>query len=143
MSDKIRPTQIYTDEVLVRQVVALALLNKTRVEMAKELNVHHATIGKIVNSDKFKELIAEVGDEALTQAKTYVRVQMGRLVTDAVNVIKKNLKEGNLEAAKVVFKTVGLDNEENRVGETNLTVVLPGADEKPTIEVDSGQASSE
>lgn len=125
-------------EILTKQVAAALIGGATQSEAAKQLAIPLSTVRRIAATPEFKELLAKVGDEELAPVLAATKTKLARLANTAIKVVEYHLKENNLEAAKLILKAIGLEKpEEQRVGDTTLTVVLPGASETNVIEVDS------
>ncbi len=74
-----------------------------------------------------------------------LRYRVGQLYGLAVIALEKQLAEGNMDAVKTVFKTAGLlEPHEEKRGDAQITVVLPGAHmQAAAIEVKSEQTKEE
>lgn len=124
------------DGHIIPQVVAMVLAGANILEISREMNMNRGTVRKIMASYRFKELLDKANEGALKNAVAQARTGMAKLVTEALRVIEEKLKQDNsLEAVKIVMKGLGLDNEEQKVQDTNLTVILPGAKQETIIDV--------
>lgn len=130
------------DEVLTRQVAAASLDGSSAMQISKNLKISYSLVRDIVASAKFKEVLEKAGEQELAPALARAKGQMARLVSKAVKAIERALDEGEhsdaLKAASMVFRAVGLDEQEKKDQDTNITVVLPGGTLDNVIEVKSG-----
>jgi hypothetical protein len=86
-------------------------------------------------SSEFRDVLSDVGDAALKPAIAKAKNGADGLVDKALKVLEDALDEGDIDAAKVVFKLIGLENQEERASDTHLTVVMPGAQTENVISV--------
>lgn len=128
--------------VLVAKIANLAAMGAGQQKMAKILseetgqNITWRQIKRVLDSQECKDIIREITDVAISQSKASVRMEMGRLVPKAVKVVEFHLDENNLQAVPILFKAIGVDQqEEGPKGQQNITVVLPGVIEKPAQEI--------
>ena len=129
------------DEVLTRQIATILVGGVSITDCAKKLNISPAAVRRIVETDKYKELVAEAGEEELAPALARAKAQLARLTSKAVKAIEEVLDTGagrdKLQAASIVLKAVGLSENEEKQNDGNITIVMPGAtnNEQHTIEV--------
>lgn len=135
---------VVIDEVVTKQVAALAIAGTKITEIAKELKISYRAVKQITSSERYAELIKTVGDEALGPLVAAAKAGLARLSAKAVKVIEKaldqaidgsgNMREG-LAAAQVALKAVGIHEDGGQQNDTQITVVLPSGVETRTIEV--------
>lgn len=137
-------SKVVIDEVIARQIAAIAIINPNISDISRQLNISRDLVRRVMDSAKFRDILTAVGDSSLAPAIAKVRAQTSKLVDKALKVIEDKLDEGDLDAAKVVFKIIGVDQQEDKPQDTNLTVVLPGASttSENIIEVSNEQADS-
>lgn len=130
-------------EALTRQVATVMLTGASVAECAKKLTISPAAVRKIVESDKYKEIVATTAEEELAPALAKAKAQLARLSTKAVKAIEETLDNGayreRIQAATIVLKAVGLHEEERQQQDTSITVVMPGAEHPTVIEVPNEQ----
>lgn len=127
-------------KILTPRVAALLAKNMSTKEVAMELNVSETSVKKVRGMDECKAIVKAIGEAHIIEAKTLGRVGLADRVPEALRVLDVKLKANDLEAVKIVFKGVGVvDNEPAAAaGSQTLTVVMPGAQiEKPAIDVTS------
>lgn len=132
------------NEALSRQVATVMLSGASVADCAKRLSLSPNAVRKITGSDRYKDLVKVVADEELGPALAKAKAQLARLSTKAVAAIERALDEGSardaLQAATIVLKAVGLSEDEKQQQDTSITVIMPGAAEPTTIEVQSEEA---
>lgn len=126
--------KLIVDELISRQVAAIAIINPNVTDIAKQLNISKELVRRVMDSRQFREILIDIGDSSLGPAIAKVRSQTAKLVNKALKVIEDKLDEGDLDAAKVVLKVLGVDNQEEKHQDTNLTVVLPNTVQASTIQ---------
>ncbi len=128
--------------VLVAKVAQLAATGmgqqKMSVTLSEEMGepISWRQIKKILDTQECKDIVKEVTDVAVSQGKALAKSEMARLVNKAVKVVEFHLDENNLQAVPILFKAIGVDQQEQQQqGNQSLTVVLPGTAEKPAHEI--------
>lgn len=112
-------------DAFLKQVVALALSGKSQNAISHELKVSRRQVRKVYETEEFKTMVEDVGDDAIRTAKVYIRQEFSKLSKEVVRVLAARLKKDDLEAVKVALKTMGLDQiEAEDGGPQGLTVIL-------------------
>ena len=116
------------EEQVVAKSLAAAMLDGTPVtQAAKLIGIELSVARRISKSDTFKDLVSQIGNDELTPALAKAKSKLAKLTDKAIRVIEHQLDANNLEAAKIVLKAVGLDQqEEKKDQDTNITVIMPG-----------------
>lgn len=130
-------TKIEVTDKLIADVATIILTDPeySISGLSKALNLHHRVIRRVMEDPRFKEFMDKVMEEEFLPLVTKVRGDIYKLGTEAVRVIRENLKENSLDAAKLVMKVMALDTVEQKQQDTNLTVIMPGATTEQVIEV--------
>jgi Asp-tRNA(Asn)/Glu-tRNA(Gln) amidotransferase B subunit len=119
--------EIMTD-AFIKKAAALAASGVTAKQtLAKQLKVSTYFAGKIMRDERFKQLVEEIADDAVANAKAVTRNDLARLSKKAVLALEKNLDKHNLQAAIVVLRSLGLETgtkDEGKAG--GFTLVLAG-----------------
>lgn len=131
-----------TDEVItearLKKAAAMAVGGAEKGDVRKALGLTYYAVNKLYNDEQFKKLVAELGDDAIVVAKQTTRNKIAKLAAKAVVALEKNLDKHNLEAVKVVLRSMGIEQQkEGDDKASGLTVVL-ATQPKPepkTIEV--------
>lgn len=132
--------QMVDEKIVLKQIAALAAAGKSKKDIVKELGITEYNYNKIIARDDFKQALEDIGNAAVGKAVQLIRTRMSNLGTKAVDVVSGKLDEGDLDAAKTVFKILGLNGmEEKAVADTNIQIVLPGSDYQEPIEVPNGE----
>lgn len=127
-------------EALTRQIATLLLSGISVADCAKQLAITPASVRRITDTDKYKEIVTKAAEDELAPALSKAKAQLARLTTKAIAAIDRALTDGNardaLQAAMIVLKSVGLHEEKDAQQDTSITVILPGGLESPiTYEV--------
>lgn len=133
------------DEVLTRQIAGILVGGASITDCAKKLNISPAAVRRIIETDKYKAIVAEAGEEELAPALAKAKAQLARLTTKAVKAIEEVLDTGagrdKLQAASIVLKAVGLHENEEKQNDGNITIIMPGGTQntQEVIEVENVQ----
>jgi len=122
--------------VLMQKVATLAISGYKTSQIAKELSLSLGLVRKITKDPKFLELIEETSEKELAPLLTKAKAEMARLVSKSIKVVENCLDKDDLEAAKIVLKSVGLASQEEKQGSTELNIIMPGAKEPDTFKGD-------
>lgn len=117
------------DEVLAAKMAALTVANPaiSKASIAKQLSVGPNVVNRILNSEGYRALLANMTREQIAPILAKVKTDIYNLGVEAVRVLRERLAENDLEAAKVVLRTMAVDLPQENQGDTNITVVVPGA----------------
>jgi hypothetical protein len=136
MSKEEKP-EIIIDAVLTKKAALLVLAGKDSIlGLSKELGLSRWATKKLVDSQEFKAHLTNLSEAELLPLVQEMRQSIGKLGKKALQVLENHLDDNNLEAVKLVLKTMGLMENEVKQADTTLNVILPGSTEK-VIEVES------
>lgn len=133
-----RNVQIDVDSANIARIVPLRLSNVGITKISKELKLTQHYVSKIVDSDEFKLKLRETADEMSVQAINTWKVSISNLVPKAVEVLKTALDKDDLEAVKLVVRSLGIEKQETQVQQGNITVVMPDYSKQVEAEVSDG-----
>ncbi len=133
------------DEVLTKRIAVLAMKYTTPTYIAKKLGISKDAVESIMETDKYKNVVAKAGDEEVSQALAKAKKDMSRLTPKAVKVIEKalddavtgagSMREG-LGGAQLVLKAAGIHETEEKAQDATINIVLPsGVTQEVTYEV--------
>lgn len=108
----------FTDE-LVQKVCDLASKNMTTKDISQELKISYPIVRKLMKSPEYQG-----------EVKNAIRRKNAFLVGLAMKALEEQLRDGNLDAVKVVFKVAGALEQEQATAakaDSQLVVVMPGA----------------
>lgn len=117
--------QVEVDSANITRIVPLRLSNVGITKIAKELKLTQHYVSRILDSDEFKLKLRETADEMSVQAISTWKVNISHLVPKAVEVLKTALDKDDLEAVKLVVRSLGIEKQEANVQQGNITVVMP------------------
>jgi hypothetical protein len=133
--------EVVLSEVIVRQVAAASLApGCTPARIAEQTGLSLYQVRKVMAREDFKKYLKDLAEEALAPAKAKLRNAFSNMADSVISAMENNLAENNMEAVKVALKVMGMMDEEKVAGDTQINVVLPGAQvtKEVTSEVVSG-----
>lgn len=131
------------DALYTAQIAGLLAVGKSATEIARQLNLGHATVKRISNKDECKAIVAEITTSYKETAKAVAAKAVTEMTDIALDGLKKALKDGNIQAIRTHFQVIGLIGQEEsdaskKQGSQTLQIIMPGAHaEKPAVEVPS------
>lgn len=117
--------QVNVDEANISRIAPLRLANVGINKIAEQLKLTKHYVTKIVNSSEFSAKLREISDDMTSQAANSWKASISNLVPEAVGVLKQALEKGDLEAVKLIVRSLGVEKSEPAVSQGNITVVLP------------------
>lgn len=117
--------QVNVDEANISRIAPLRLANVGINKIAEQLKLTKHYVTKIVNSSEFSAKLREISDDMTSQAANSWKASISNLVPEAVGVLKQALEKGDLEAVKLIVRSLGVEKQETQVSQGNITVVLP------------------
>jgi len=126
-------TEEIMSEATIKKAAALAASGVTAVQtLAKKLGISNHFVRKIQADDRFKQLVEEIGNEAVSVSKAALKNEIGKLAPLAVKAIKANLEKNNLQAAITVLRAMGVETAEKDSGEKGgIQIILAGQKPEP------------
>lgn len=103
--------------------------------IADTMSMSQHAVAKIINSEEFRTELRTITDEAVDLAANTWKRSISELVIEAKRVLIARLKADDLEAVKLIVRSLGVEKNEQQIQQGNITVVLPNLDEPKTIEV--------
>lgn len=122
---KRKDVQIDIDAANIARIAPLRLSNVGIIKIATELKLTKHYVTRILDTAEFRAKIREISDEMTSQAVNTWKASISALVPEAIGVLKNSLAEGDLEAVKLVVRSLGIEKQETQVQQGNITVVLP------------------
>lgn len=123
---KRKDVQLDVDSANIARIAPLRLANSGINKIAKELNLTGHYVSKIIDTVEFRTALSAIAEEASTHAISSWKHSVAQLVPEAIEVLKASLADNDLEAVKLVMKSLGIEKQEMQVQDSNITVVLPG-----------------
>lgn len=140
MSD-IKDIQLLEREALLRLIASKEIMHLPVASIMEDLKLNKHEFYKIRKSSEYKEVLRDISDEATSSAISIWKASMTSLVHEAHRALREQLANNNLEAIKIVLKSIGMDAQEKVTGDTSITVVLPELKQEKIIEVEHGSSS--
>lgn len=116
----------FTEE-LVQRVLDLAIKNNSAMDISKETKISYPIVRKLMRSTEYQGAV-----------RAAMRQKLSQFIGLTAKVIEDQLKEGNLEAAKIVLKTYSLLDPEPITAQkvdTGITVIVPPGVFSPQKEI--------
>jgi len=144
MSEDNKPKKLsdLEKDIIAKKMVAIMLVDPLTpiTVMAEQFGISRHIIGRIKNSEFFQNMLQAQANHELGAVIETGRNGLAKLVSKAIKVVEARLDDNDLEAAKTVFRAVGIERMEEKPQDTNITVVLPGGINEKVIEVkESGE----
>lgn len=132
------------DALYTTQIAGLLAIGKSATEIARQLNLGHATVKRISNKDECKAIVAEITTSYKETAKAVAAKAVSEMTDLAIEGLRKALKDGNIQAINTHFRIIGLlgvEEVKKDAGTQSLTIVMPGSTitQNEVIDVSSGQ----
>lgn len=120
----------------IRQVAALAVTGATQVDIAEALGTTKKTVAKALALPETKDIMAEITEDAVAAAKIKLKSKISSLADAVYDALRYQIeKKKSVQAVQVALKVMGVEQAEDATGPGNITVYLPGVEQKPlTIE---------
>lgn len=131
-----KPTKIEPTPEITRQIATRRALGASLRELEAEFGYSRPVINRILGSEMAKAIIKGLIDDAVASAVVAVRRRLADMTETAMGVIEHHLKEEkSLEAVKLYFRGLGLDQTEKTApSQQALQIIMPGAS-PPTKDV--------
>lgn len=117
-------------ETQEKMIATMAISGMGIQTIAKELKLTRYNVKKTMDKDSFRSLLREIADKMVANAANVWKAAMEDRISEALRVLDKKLKDNDLEAVKIIIKSVGIDKQETAQQSSNLTVVLPDFKQK-------------
>lgn len=125
------------DESLYRLIATQLITGVSKAEIAKSLNTNVQRVNVLLKNTDFKAIMTELTDDLIGTAVASWKGAMSERIEQALKVIDFHLKTNNIEAVKLVMKSIGLDNQAPTVAaQGSLTVVLPNYETGKTVKAE-------
>lgn len=139
-------SQFIVTQAMAAQVAALLIQGVSHQTIARRLSeelkitLTHRNIRRVAESEECKEILADIGNSAVANAKTKIRQELAVLVPLVVDTIRHHLEEKNLMAIAPALKILGFDTEEKATQATQIVVQLPDTGPKHVEEIGNGDS---
>ena len=121
----IKQVQELERDTLLKLIASKEILQLPVVQIMEELKLNKHEFYRLKKSPEYKAVLREISDEATGNAVSVWKSSMTGLIHEAHRALREQLADNNLEAVKIVLKSIGMDAQEKAQGDTSITVVLP------------------
>lgn len=135
-NEEIKEALELVEDVLHKRIAALLVSGCSVNAIAKELGINRNRVAKAMQTEEFKAYLKELSEQSVELALNTWRASMQKLIPEAIDVIRVGLKRNNLEAVKIVMKSIGAEKQQEQVQSGSVTVVLPDLTQPKDIEVE-------
>lgn len=123
-----KPITAVQRQTLAPLVAAAVASLKPHTEIAKELDISERQVRSLIKSSEVQACIDELQEYSKKQARAHIAQRGKSLMLKATKALEAALDKGNVEGIKLVFKALGiLDEEKTEVGDTQINVIMPGS----------------
>lgn len=130
MSKEIRVT---TQKII--EIAALVITsNATPGELKAATGLSYVQLANVKKSEEYATALADIRKELVDTAKNVAVGGLAKMVPEAIEAVKQQLKKHNLDAAKMVFKGVGVEQADQEAKDNSLTIILPGQKQEKVID---------
>ena len=121
-----KPDTPITQQKIVEMATLVFAANPTVHELraATGLSANQQRTAK--QSETYKKAVEALTQELISTARSAAVGKLAQMIDPALTVVLNNLKKDNLEAAKIVFKALGVEETEKAQQDTQIQIVLPG-----------------
>lgn len=118
--------------VLIKRMVALTIAGMNYNQMSKQLKLGRNTVSRLCNTPEFEKLLEEKTEAEIGPLIVRARVELSKLVSKAIQVVHHHLDNNSLDAVKITFKAIGLENQEQVQRDAPINIIMPGQSPEPT-----------
>lgn len=121
--------------VIAPQIAAAIVRQEPTEDIAKAHGLSERQVKSITKSDEFKEAINELMEHSKTMARSKLAIFQDTLMSEAITALRSALSKGSVEGVKLVFKSLGLlDEEQSNDQVTQINVTLPGSPQEGSVD---------
>lgn len=113
------------EESKSKLIATLAFSGLTTTEIAAKVDMSEYRVSRLMKEPEFKALLKASAEDMIADSANIWKGAMWKLIPKALKVIEKALDEGELEAVKLVMKSVGVEKTEVAPSGGTLQVILP------------------
>lgn len=118
----------HNDPLVLAEVAMLAITGAKASDIGAIMGLNAMQIGRVQRTPEYQKLFQDLVDRHLSSIIKRTRAQLAAMANTAVEVVKYHLEDNSLDAAKLVFKAMGLEQLETDHNDTHIQIVMPGAE---------------
>ncbi len=126
----IQGNKILVSEDDTRLIAARRARGLTLRELETEFSLTRPVINRVLDTPLAKQVIKDISYDIVATEIAHNRRAVAELLPKAVEVILKQLEEGNLKAAELVIRASGMmavDQSKETAQQQTIQVILPGS----------------
>lgn len=124
-------TQALVEQTRHDTIAAMLISGRSVSSIAEELKLSRSAVNKITKTPEFKAHLQDISDSMVSTAVNAWKSAMSGLISKSMAVVERKLDEGDLDAVKVVMKSIGMDKQVETQQQGTLQIVLPDYNRKP------------
>lgn len=129
-------TRELLDDIRHKQIASLLIGGAKMKDVSKEIGLSLTQLGRVTDTEEFRAVLREVSDKLLANAANTWKASVSELVGQSVKVLKAKLDQNDLEAVKLIVRTLGVEKQVEAPQSGTLQIVLPDYNQPKTIEVE-------
>lgn len=130
-------------EAQTKQIVTLRLANVSIKDIATQMKMTQYAVRKAIDTEEFRLQLREISDKLVDTAANTWKAGISDLIGEAHRVLRQKLQDNDLEAVKVIVRSLGVEKQESVVQQGNIQVIMPDyAIAKPVINQEGSNEDS-
>lgn len=118
-------TQALVEQTRHDAIAAMLISGKSVSAIAEEMGLSRSAVNKITKTPEFKAHLQDISDSMVSTAVNTWKSSMSGLISKAMTVVERKLEEGELEAVKLVMKSIGVEKQVETQQQGAIQIVLP------------------
>lgn len=124
------------NELKDAQLASLLISGLTVRAAAKQMQLSERQAFRLMETDEFKAVLRESADKLLSTAASTWKGAMSQRMTKALAVLDAKLDANDLEAVKLIVRTLGVEKVSEAPVQGNIQIVLPDYNKPKTIDIE-------
>lgn len=129
-------TREILNEVRDRQLASLLVSGLSVSAAAKEIKLSAAQAHRIMETEEFRAALREISDKLLANSANTWKAAISQLVTKSIEVLKNKLDQNDLEAVKLVVRSLGVEKQAEAPMQGNISIILPDYSQPKHVDID-------
>lgn len=118
-------TQALVEQTRHDTIAAMLISGKSVSAIAEELGITRSAVNKITKTPEFKAHLQDISESMVSTAVNSWKSSMSHMIGKAMAVVERKLDEGELEAVKIILRSLGMDNKQETSSTGTLQIILP------------------
>lgn len=122
-------------EVRHQHIATLLVAGLTVKQIAEDVKLSQKQVGQIIGTEEFRLVLREYADKLVGAAANTWKAAMNTRIAKALKVLDNRLEKDDLEAVKLVMKSIGVEKMSETQQSGTLQIVMPDLNKSTIIEV--------